>query len=219
MNDFFPFVIIMSGLLLHLAPRGNWKCFSEGKCFQLYSSFKSFIPMYLLETFRKPHSFSRPHLAMWSLPARMLPRRHCGLPPHTCVISYIWTNFPSGGGHNTTPRDVALHIDLVAPVQGRDGFFLNCGKTYMSWNVSFLPFLCVQSSGIKHTHIIVPPLPPFISTNLFINPNWNSVPSLPFLHPGNHYSLCLYEFASSRYFIRGKSYSFCTFVSGLCHSK
>lgn len=77
MNDFFPFVIIMSGLLLHLALWGNWKCFLEGKCFQLYSSFKSFIPMYLLETFRKPHYFSHPHLAMWSLPARMLPR-----PPH-----------------------------------------------------------------------------------------------------------------------------------------
>lgn len=77
MNDFSPSVIIMSGLLLPLAPWGNWKCFSKGKCFQLSSSFKSSIPMYLLETFRKPHSFSRPHLAMWSLPARMLPR-----PPH-----------------------------------------------------------------------------------------------------------------------------------------
>lgn len=74
---FFPFVIIMSGLLLHLALWGNCKCFSEGKCFQLYGSFKSSIPMYLLETFRKPHYFSHPHLAMWSLPARMLPR-----PPH-----------------------------------------------------------------------------------------------------------------------------------------
>lgn len=48
-----PFVIIMSELLLHLALVAGWKCFSEGKCFQLHVSFKSSIPMYLLETFQE----------------------------------------------------------------------------------------------------------------------------------------------------------------------
>lgn len=50
---FPPFVTIMSELLLHLAWRVDWKCFSEGKCFQLHVSFKSSIPMYLLETFQE----------------------------------------------------------------------------------------------------------------------------------------------------------------------
>lgn len=50
---FSPFVIIMSELLLHLARGVDWKCFSEGKCFQLHVSFKSSIPMYLLETFQE----------------------------------------------------------------------------------------------------------------------------------------------------------------------
>lgn len=43
----------MSELLLHLAQGVDWKCFSEGKCFQLHVSFKSSIPMYLLETFQE----------------------------------------------------------------------------------------------------------------------------------------------------------------------
>lgn len=50
---FSPFERIMSELLLHLARGVGWKCFSEGKCFQLYVSFKSSIPMYLLETFQE----------------------------------------------------------------------------------------------------------------------------------------------------------------------
>lgn len=56
---FSPFVIIMSELLLHLAQGVDWKCFSEGKCFQLHVSFKSSIPMYLLETFQET-TFSFP---------------------------------------------------------------------------------------------------------------------------------------------------------------
>lgn len=50
---FSPFAIIMSELLLHLAWGTSWKCFSEGKSFQLHVSFKISIPMYLLETFQE----------------------------------------------------------------------------------------------------------------------------------------------------------------------
>lgn len=69
---FFPFVIIMSELLLLLALGIDWKCFSEGKCFQLHVSFKRSIPMYLLETFQET---TFPFLSLFS--NAILPS-HCG---------------------------------------------------------------------------------------------------------------------------------------------
>lgn len=69
---FSPFVIIMSEMLLHLAPGTDWKCFSEGKCFQLYVSLKCSIPMYLLEAFQET-TFPFPSL----FSSAILPS-HCG---------------------------------------------------------------------------------------------------------------------------------------------
>lgn len=66
------FVIIMSEMLLHLAPGTDWKCFSEGKCFQLHVSLKCSIPMYLLEAFQET-TFPFPSL----FSSAILPS-HCG---------------------------------------------------------------------------------------------------------------------------------------------
>ena len=54
-------------------------------------------------------------------------------------------------------------------------YLFHGGKIYIKWNLPFQLFLSAQFSGIKYIHFVMKPLPPSISTEFFIFPNWNSV--------------------------------------------
>ena len=54
-------------------------------------------------------------------------------------------------------------------------YLFHGGKIYIKWNLPFQLFLSAQFSGIKYIHFVMKPLPPSISTEFFMFPNWNSV--------------------------------------------
>lgn len=134
----------------------------------------------------------------------MAPRSHCGLPPSACVISYIWTNFPSGHTKNITLGDLALHIDLVVPCSDRM-IFKNYDKIYIMQNLPFQQLLStVYYSGVLGTFILLCHHHYHPSPGFFIFPNRNSAPikykvpiALP-LNPRNHHFTFVYKSFYSR---------------------
>ena len=81
------------------------------------------------------------------------------------------------------------------------------------------PFLSVQLSDTKYTHIVVQPSPSSISrTFSSLYPLHTNSPFPPPPVPGNHPSVfCFYEFDSSRYLVYMESYTLCPLVMGLFH--
>ena len=85
------------------------------------------------------------------------------------------------------------------------------------------PFLSVQLSDTKYTHIVVQPSPSSISRTLlfckteivYIKQELH-IPSLP--APTTHHSMfCLYDFDYSQYLMWVESHNICLFVTGLFH--